>query len=495
MSKNLGYSFRVHHGERVGIGLERIGPVAWKVVELTAERGDGFLPQVFLRGAGISRDRLTWVAPCDETRLLQLSLPPLKGKELNHAIKGWVARQENTTTDEVAVSYLSLGVAKDQGGETRQDVVTLAMSEKDRQDQLAQAQTCDLHPGRMLPGYMVLDQFLRLVQPDGERLEGWTLVCLGEQENFLTIANSRSVLLHRGLPLDHSAGQEREQFFARLATEIERSRFFVRQGSQSADIQKVLVCGDPEQASLLVATLNADGSVPAVHWEAEKHFSQGEGTPDARYLVVMAAAALSLERPVFNLVSPARRGALGRQARRRYLVAAGTVAAGVVPLLVAGSMVTSRIQTGYLEKAQASLETAKTEAMAAAEVYKAHRLLTAKEACLEWKSDARADLEGMLLELAAATPDPVLFRDLRLWEAVDGDIRMQLVGEAVGTSAGQAQQFHLEFQDNLRRGDFLKGFLEPKILEIRAVTQRGETTPKTMFTLDLTLARKKGEDG
>ncbi|MFH2052606.1 MAG: hypothetical protein ABIK96_09100 [bacterium] len=495
MSKNRGFSFRVHHRERVGIGLERTGPAAWKVVELTADRGDGFLPQGFLRGAGISRDRLTWVAPCDETRLLQLSLPPLKGKELNHAIKGWVARQENTTIEDVAVSYLSLGVARDQGGESRQEVVTLAMSVKDRQGHLTQAQAWDLHPGRMLPGYMVLDQFLRLVQPEGEKLEGWTLVYLGEQENFLTIANARSVLLHRGLPLDHSGGQDREQFFARLATEIERSRFFVRQGSQSADIQKVLVCGDPEQATLLTATLNAEGSVPAVHWEAEKHFSQGEDSPDTRHLVALAAAALSLEKPVFNLVSPARRGLLGRQGRRRALVAAGTLAAGVVPLLVVGSMVTSRIQAGYLEKAQARLETAKAEASAAAEVYKAHRLLTAKEACLEWKSRARTDLEGMLLELAAATPGPVLFRDLRVWEAVDGDIRMQLVGEAAGASAGQAQQSYLEFQDNLRRGDFLKGFQEPKVLEIRAMTQRGETTPKTMFTLELTLARKKGEAG
>ena len=494
MNKVQGFSIRVHKDTRIGVGLSRTGPRSWQVEELAAAGADAALPAGFLRGMNRYPANITWVAPDESVRSLLVSLPLLKGKELDRAIGGWVSRQEGKPIEDLALSWRPLGPSREKGAEARQDVYTLVMAMADRDEQSALAAALQVKPARILPGFVLLDQLFRLAGPEASDLKGWALVYLGDDENFLTISTRESMLLTRALPQDHSEGREMPQFLQRLATEIERSRFFVRQGSQSPDVQRVIVCGDPAQAGPLAALLNEQGAIGAVHWTAEDLFSwQGEPA-DPEYLIPLAGAALSLEKPEFNLLPMPRRSLLGTVGRRRVLVGTGALAAALVPLLVIGSVVTARIQAGYLEDAHHRLDQAQADARKAAEVYKTHRLLTAKEACLDWLARDRVDLESLLVKLSAITPDPVMFHDLRIWEGQDGLVRLHIEGDSRGKSAESAQSGYLDFQAALSGVEFLEKFREPRVLEIKTVTNKGESTPRTMFSLDLEIAPTDGGD-
>lgn len=493
MSKILGFAVRVSKAGQVGVCLSRAGDALWQVEDLNVGSAETGLPDGCTRTMARHSGLTTWVLPDDQVRSLLITLPPLKGKELARAVVGWVARMENKPPAELALAWRPLGQVRDVGGELRQDVCCSVMGQADLQAQIAMAAGMQVQPGRMLPAYGILDQFYRLAGPQAKELSGWALVYLGKEENFLTIASTESLLLNRMLPFDHN-GDGQDQYLARLATEIERSRFFVRQGVKNPDMQKVIVCGDPELAGRLVALLGAEGTIPAVHWAAEEHFTVQGGKADPGLLIPLAAAALSLEKPAYSLLPTPKASLLGPAGRRRALVGAAAAAVGLVPLLVVGSLLTARIQGGYLQKAQQRLTTAQDQARQAADVYKAHRLLTARRACLDWLQEGRPDLQGMLLQLAALTPGPITFDDLRIWEGEDGNVRIHLSGDSGGESAAAAQRTFLDFQAALSGSAFLQGFREPRVLELKTVTNQGKTDPQTLFSLDLELAPRTAEE-
>lgn len=494
MSTVLGYGIRVDRSGRTGACVERAGKTQWTVREATSVGAEDEFPSTCVRTMAKHPGQTTWIVPDDLVKSLLIALPPLKGKELARAVTGWVARMESKQPADLALAWRAIGAPRDAGGERRQDVCCLAAGQQDLQEQIASAAALQMQPGRMLPGFAVLDQFYRLAGPQRDELAGWALVYLGPQENVLTIASSECLLLTRMLPFDHT-GQGTEQYLARLSTEIERSRFFVRQGAKSPETQKVIVCGQPALAARLVALLTAEGSVPAVHWQAEDHFRRDGTAVDPGLLLPLAAAALSLEKPAYNLLPAPRTSLLGPTVRRRALVGIGAAAVAAVPLLVVGSLVTARIQSAYLQKARQRLEVAQGEARQAAEVYRAHRLLTARQACLTWLRQERPDLQGMLLQLAALAPAPITFDDLRIWEGEDGNVRVHLSGDSGGDSSAAAQRAFLEFQQALTTSTFLRGFREPRVLELKTVNEAGREAPQTLFSMDLELAPRTVQEG
>ena len=493
-AKGKGYSLRIHRDLRVGVGVRKTGPRTWLVEYLTAAAADEPFPGDFRQQAAGGSVPLTMVAPDETARAVMISLPLLKGKELKQGVLGTVARQEKCAPGDLVVSWRVLGRHRDPAGEIQQDLVALVMSLSDRGELLQQATGLGLEPSRLLPGYAVLDEMFRLVGPAVPDGGAWALVYLGGDENFLNISSPESLLLTRSLPVNLDDSQDQDAFLERLATEIERSRFFIRQGAHSPDIRQVVVCGDPALAGPLAEHLNAEqGGQTAVHWTAEHLFSHQGDPVSTAYLLPALGAALSLEQTDLNLLDRGRRSLLGRKASRRLMLAGTAAAVGLVPMVLAGSVLTARIQENYLVKARQSLEEARVRAAEAAEIYKASRLLDHQQLCLDWKENQRLDVQSLLTQLAAAAPDPVVFRSVRVYAAEEGGYRLRITGDSLGDNAGQAQARYLRFQKALSGLEALEGFEEPRIMEIETARRGSAMTPLTHFTLDLEIAPRAQE--
>ncbi len=493
MSKTRGFSVRIQQETRVGIGLTRTGKASWLVDDLTVAAAAESLPAEFCRQVSEGKGGLTWVVPDDQVRAVLLTLPPLKGKELKRGVLGMAARQEKCKPEELVLSWRSLGSHNEPGAEPGQDLVSLVMSQEDRRDHLESAELMGIRPSCILPGYSILDQMFRLAGPPVPEGGAWTMVYLGGDENFLNISSSESLLLTRSLPVNLTEGQDEKEYFERLATEIDRSRFFIRQGTHNPEIQQIVVCGDPALAEPLVDHLNENGAITAVHWAAEHLFSHHGDLVQTEYLIPLLAAALAMEKPLFNLSAGGRRKLLGARGQRRLILAGTAAAVGFVPMVLVGSLLTARIQETYLTRAKERLEVAKVEALDAAEIYKASRLLDNQELCLNWMEHQRLDVQELLSQLAGVTPDNVVFQNLRVWEGDEGKIKLQITGDSKGKSAEAAQASYLDFQKSLAGLKALEGFEEPRVLEIESIRKEGKVTPQTRFTLDLEIAPRAQE--
>ncbi len=494
MGKAMGYGLSIQEETRVGIGFTRTGKSSWLMADMTTAGAADPLPREFVGNVEQGGGNLTLVVPNELVRTVLLSLPPLKGKELKRGVLGMVARQEKCSPEELVVSWRVLGEHREPGGQPALDIMTLVMRSEDRDQMLAEAKALGVAPSCMLPGYMILDDMFRLAGPPVPGDGAWTLVYLGQGENFLNISSAESLLLTRSLPVNLEAEQDQEAFLGRLATEIERSRFFIRQGSHSPEIKQIVVCGDPALAQPLVNHLNGeDGGLTAIHWAAEHLFSN-QGEPIATPLLIPAlGAALALESPAQNILGTGRRRWLSAKARRRLMLAGTAAAMGMVPMVLSGSLLTRKIQENYLVQARQRLEAARVEAQQAAEVYKASRLLDNQQLCLDWKWKYRLDAQTLLDRLAAAAPDQVVFKSLRIFEGEQDGYKLQIIGDSRGPNAETAQAFYLDFQKSLSDLNDLAGFQEPRLMEIETIRHDGEATPLTHFTLDLEIAPRAEE--
>ncbi|PJA76841.1 hypothetical protein CO151_01500 [bacterium CG_4_9_14_3_um_filter_65_15] len=494
MSKEQGYCLRIQRDIRIGIGLVRTGTSSWILDDVTTAAASDPLPGWFQQNVSAGGNHLTWMVPDEDVRAVMLSLPLLKGQELQRGVLGTVARQEKRSPEDLVVSWRVLGERKEPGGETAQDLVSLVMHRGSRDENLELAKGLDVSPSCMLPSYAVLDEMFRLAGPPVPDSGAWALVYLGRDENFLNISSAASLLLTRALPVNLGDDQDQQGFLARLGTEIDRSRFFIRQGANSPEIQQVVVCGDPDLANPLVDHLNSqDSGLIAVHWAAEHLFSHNGQPVATEFLLPALGAALALESPAHNLLEVRRRRLLGSKARRRIMLAGTAAAVGLVPMVLAGSVLTARINENYLTKAKLRLEEARTEAQQAAEVYKTSRLLDNQELCLDWKDHERLDVHVLLSQLAKAAPEDVVFRNVRILDGEQGGFKLQIVGDSRGKNAETAQASYLEFQGALNHLQALEGFTEPRILEIGSVRKGSAVTPLTRFSLDLEIAPRAPE--
>lgn len=480
----LGYSLRYMEETMVAMGVSPMEPGRWRIENLEQNQAAAGPSSTLVKEMVKNSPRVTMLVPGTDVRTSLITLPKLKKKEMGRAVAGWVAREESAPQGEFRVSW------RERRDETRgenkdtKDLFLLYTSNKDVNRQLALAENWGGKPQRMLPDFMILDGMFRRHHPLAKDLSAWNVVFIGKTDHFLCVSTPASLLLTRPLPADLSEGADAGEYLERLATEVDRSIFFARQTEFNPDVQRIVVCGDPELAQGLVAHLKEVTSVPAEFWDVAQSFEMESGHLDSQLILPAMTAALALHGNPFNLLPKQPRNILGPVARSRLVLAASTAAVALVPMLVAGGLVTSSVQDRYLHRARQELVESSIRAEKAADVYKAQRVLVAKEEHIAAFSNNDTDYAGVLLHLANLTPHQIIYQDLRLKETKDGQLVLYLSGESKADTVAEAQQSFLLFQQALRGSKMLVAAGEPRKLIINTQNIKGVSVKKVEFSME-----------
>lgn len=495
MNKSTGFSIRVDQQEQTLAAVGRADNGIWPVRELISARDGSIPPQELTQAMARNRDKVLWMMPNDLAKSAVIPLPQLKGKEMTRAVRGWVAREEQGVADDYSITWRVLPKTEDTDSELKQKVFVLYGEEAEVQDQIATPLAQTIMPGRMLPGFMVLDEFHRMTRGQEHESGSWNLVFLGTNEKFLLISSPHSPLLTRGLPFDLSEGAESDQYVQQLATEIDRSGFYVRQGDHSGGIVKTIVAGDPVLAAKLVDQLEIRSEVPAETWDTSKYFDWGHREIPCDAMIPLMAAAMSLDKSANNMLPDIKRSLVSPKARRKMLVAAGSVGLALLPVLVVGSAITAKVQEGYLKNARGRLDIARMEAGEAAEIYKRHRLLLSRQNYIQSFHEERPDLEAILSHLGAMAPSEVQFRDLRVTEDDLGQTKLTLTGWSEAPTSRRAHEAFLDFQEALDDSPLLESYMEPLRLAFDTNSATGLDRPQTVFQMKYMLVSKQNPEG
>jgi hypothetical protein len=489
MNKHLGYGAHRTLEDHLVVGVAPAGEHAWRLAARHRVGTGEDWPADVLRDLGRAQGRCGWLMPEEDVTCTQTPLPRLKQAEMVRAVTGWVARQEGGTPDDWTVSWRAFDSPT--GKADSQQVAMVYAHGEDVEGQLAAAGRLGMSPGLLLPPSLILDQFFRAASPESASLDVWNLVFVGGRTNVLCVANGDGLLLTRPLPSDLAGGGDRREYLERLTTEVDRSIFFARQTAGSPQVDGVFVCGEPQLAEELVASLRESTSVSCQAWPITDVIDCGDHVPDSDEQILLMAAALATRTVDFNLAPAWRRGWPNETLRRRLVIGAATAAAAIIPILIVGGLVTSRVQRHYLAESQERLEEATERAVAAADVYNRQRLLQAREVYLEQHTRSRLDLENLLLRLAQATPPEVLFRDLQLVDRDDGMV-LNLSGESVAPTLGEAQRGFMTFQGAIQDLDGLHPIGEPRHLQVAEVDENGRIRQTVVFNLECRLTLPVG---
>jgi hypothetical protein len=483
MSNGIGYGLSRRGDEQRIVAVETAGSHGWRLAASHERAGDRAWPADLMRDLGRAGKRTAWILPEEDITCSQTAMPRLKSGELVRAIHGWVARQEGGAPEDWTVSWRTFSL---QGARSEvQQVAMVYGHTADIDGHAAAAAGMGAEPGLMLPPSLVLDQFFRAAVPETASLNVWNIVFVGGRTNVLCVASQDGLLLTRPLPGNLSGG-DRDEYVERLATEVDRSVFFARQTAGSPQVDAIFVLGDPQLASALQTKLNATGSVPCRHWLLDAAVAGVGPDVDADAQLLIMAAALATTSPQHNLAPGARGGWLSEKARRRLLVAGGALAAGVVPLLIVGGLVTGRVQDSYLEQARNDLARATVRAERAAGVYERQRLLLAREEHLNRRAASPSALEAVLHDLAAAAPGAIRFRELQLLRRDDGLV-LQLTGASRAGEVADAQAAFMAFQDAVAGLPTVRPLGEPRQLQIGEVDDKGSIEQAVVFTMECKL--------
>jgi hypothetical protein len=486
MSKPLtGYGIRVDERENTLAATTPVEPGLWQVDELIMAKGGTLVPPSLLATMAKNGEGTTWLMPNDLAEPSLLKLPALKGKELQRAVEGTIARQEKADIEQFFLSWEALDPADGKQGGAGSQVFVLHARQEDIDAQMEHHLATSVVPGRLLPGFMILDQFFRFTRCDPLEDSAWTLVFLGQHENFLVMGNKDSVILTRPLPFDLNETEHDDQYIARLATEVERSGFFIQQGELGKGMDRILVAGDPDLVKRLVEALNERSGVPAESWDISRSFQWSEGeVPSSAYMPLMAAA-LSRRPSQYSLLPGTRRILFGPKTRRRAMVAACALGTALLPVLIIGSTVTAKIQESYLERARARLDIATVEAAEAAEIYRQQRLLQTQEEYLDRFHVQRPDLQEILMQVGAMAPQEILLRNLKISTDDMGKTRLTLVGESQAPTSSKAHAAFIKFQEALDQAPFLEKYTEPLQLEISGDNLSEQEDPPHQFQVEV----------
>lgn len=479
MSKNTTFGLHTQGEYFTAVGVSPDGEGKWTVSAL--ETGAVLTgPSANLRAIlGTKGTGLGLVTPGKEIQNALTPMPRLKKKELNLAVRGWVGREESTRPEEWRVAWKERKKADKE--DERTDVFILYGREEDLTASQTRASQWGGQPTRMLPDYMILDQMYRQHGPKDADLQGWNLVFVTSDVQFLCVATGEGLVLTRELPADLSQGTDLEEHIGRLATEVDRSLFFARQTEYNPRIDRILVCGEDRLATALVAKLAEDTSVPVAHWDIAALFDTE--LAGSAYLPAMAAV-LATSRLPFNLLADAPRNWLPQVVRRRLALAAVTAAWTLVPLLTVGGLVTAKIQDHYLKGAEERLQEALRHAEDAKEIYRAEKLLEDREKHIHAANEGRRDYAGVLLHLAALTPDRIVYKDLQLRDGPSGEPLLRLTGESMSDLVADAQTAFIDFQRALNQSDVLNLLGEPTRLVVTADRESGDLYQKVEFSME-----------
>ncbi len=439
---------------------------------------------------------LTWLLADGESGMSHLKMPKLRPKALKLAFSGGLAREHGGKPDDWYFDWQALSEQSDRDSKGNPSYVLHHAARKVVDEKLGTAQGWGVNIERVLPAHLALDLFYRAYGPEHDENSVWNLVFVGKNQRFLCVATRDAQLVIRNLPANLSTDDDGQEYLSRLVTEIERSAFFARQTEYSPEVQKIIVCGDPGVAIPLTAALSESSGVPAVHWSIQDMFDWGLNEQNADDLMVLAGAVLALNKSPFNLMPGRSVFHFSRSLRRQLVVGAAACAAAAVPLLLVGGIVTSRIQSAYLERAQLQLTDAQERASRAEVVYNAQNLLLARENHIRQFARTRPDFEEGLLRLAALTPGEVTFKDLQIREQNSGYFRLRLEGESRADSGEKAQGAFLTFLDALDGCGFLTRLGDPRVMQIIPGDEKATTTRKaTVFHLELVWHGGEKEEG
>jgi hypothetical protein len=484
LSKHTGYCLRRDEHGLVSVAVTAKAG-GWEIADLSRTAADG-KPSRSLRDAmGKATTPVTWLLPDEEAGVSHVSLPRLRPKALRQALTGGLARDEGGRPEDWCVSWKAQAGKQGRDSGERTPYVMYHASRQIVDKNLLLAGKWGLDLRRMLPGHLALDLFYRAHGPGRDEHKVWNLVFVGQEQHFLFVATRDAQLMIRNLPADLSGGEDAAEYLKRLATEIERSVFFARQTENSPEVEKIIVCGDPSLAAPLVNAIGESSPIPTVHWAIEDMFEWGDHECHIDDLLTVAGAVLALEKVPFNLVAERGLLQLGPAAKRRILVAGAACAAATVPMLIVGSLVTTRIQGTYLDRAGQRLVAAQVRADQAEQAYDAQRVLLAREDHIRRFAQKRPDFESVLLRLAALTPGEIVFTDLQVRERYDGRFRVQIFGESRGRSGEVAQGAFLQFLTALDACDFLTRKGEPRVMQIRPGLDKMSFDKVTVFQLEL----------
>jgi hypothetical protein len=455
------------------------------VNNLSHAAADGPLAKDLLSAAAKSGSPVTWLLPDSDVGMSHLNMPKLRAKPLERAFVGGLARDEGGRPEDWCVAWKQLTQPSGRGAQTSFPHILYHASRAVVNRDLAVARGWGVDVQRMLPGHLALDLFYRAYGPDYGQHAVWNLVFVGQEQHFLCVATSDAQLIIRNLPANLSGDEDVQEYLQRLATEIERSVFFARQTVTSPEVEKIIVCGDPKLAAPLVDVLGESSSIPAIHWPIEEMFHWGSNEQNTDDLVTLAGAVLSLQKTPFNLLPDRSQFHISRGARRKMLIAATTCATAVVPVMLVGGLLTTRIQGTYLERAQARLAEAQTRAGQAEQAYAAQRVLLSREDQIRHFARSRPDFESVLLRLAELTPTEITFKDLQVREQEVGQFRISLHGESRAATGARAQTAFLEFLVALDGSRFLQRQGEPQVMQIKPSLNKTDADKTTVFQVDL----------
>jgi len=474
------------------LALERTGADAWRLTERDRVPAEVVASKRLIRGLPKSLRKGAGVLPGGVVKTAVTRLPRFRGKELRAAVLGWAAREEGVPVEELAVTWRVLDAA---GKEQETVEVFLAYARQaDVDEAMGSFARVGLTPELLLPDFMVLDRFLRTMQPELEQLSAWAVVHLDQHDSFIGITMNGCPLLHRALPRDLSGGDEPQAYVGRLLTEIHRSLSFARQTEQSPQIGAIYVGGDPALTGLLAAELREAQTVPVTEWSLDAWVDAGDEALPPRAVVATAAAILASfrERP-YNLLPQPGSLALAPRTRRRLALGAAAAVAAALPLLTAGALVAEHLNARRVETAQRLLERYRPAIEAAVEADRRYRLSLAREEVIASHTPA-VDLEQVLLDVARRTPPQITFATMNLVPSGEGMV-LQLVGESSDASHGVAQQAFLDFVAALDGSGRLSRTERPGRLVIDEVVGDNQARKRVDFSLEYRVNDRRREDG
>ncbi len=484
LNKKMGYSIRYQGDQMIAVGVSRLEKARWRIENLEQNSAEAGPSDSLAKAIIKSKNTFTMMAEGEEVNSALISLPKLKKKQMKLAVNGWVAREESTPADQWSVVWNERQRTEETTEENKAQVFLLYATKKFIATEMARPKSWEGVPSRLMPDFLVLEAMYRNYGPGREDLEGWNIVFVSKDDHFLCVSTPSGLIMNRPLPADLSDGADDEEYYGRLATEVDRSIFFARQTEYNPNVQRIIVCGEPTLAQGLVAQLKEETSVPAVYWNISEMF-ENDGQPLAVNVMLPAMAAIMARRKCrCNLLPDQPKILIGPIFQKRIILAAVTAAAVIIPLLAVGGYITSNIQDRYLERAHQNLSQAQVRAEKAAEVYVAQRVLQAKEEHISTVGENDQDYAQVLLHLAALTPGEIVFKDLRLKQTSQGQLVLMLTGESIAKTVEVAQQSFLNFQTSLNESPLLLPTGEPRKLQIAAEKNQGVEVKKVEFIME-----------
>ncbi|MCP4549882.1 MAG: hypothetical protein GY835_25785 [bacterium] len=438
--------------------------------------------------------RTTLLMASDKASLNQMRLPNLKVKERTNAILGMMRKQRGQNDRNWYIDFCEvIHPDGDVQSDPRKVFTILSTEEEFLNNQLLHLAGSGLRPTRAIPKPLALEALMRKHHPELLEAKGaWNLVYLGESENFLIIGDRSGPILIRSLSEDLSDGADPDEYLQRLATEVERSNFFARQGEVSTEVTSIIVTGEPGLADSMLTLLDKSENFELIRWLPEERFSYDGAAASWRQVTMLAGAVMQYESYNLNLIPVRREDTVAWKLRHYSLLGTATATLWLLPLILAGSWLTGDIQDRIATQQSVQLSHSREQARASAYNYLGNLNLLTRNDFLTELGPGRGNLAGFLRDLSQRTPDSVRLTNLVVERTVRG-YTVTIDGDCRTGSSRDAQNQFLKLKEALRNSPLLCKDDEPIFLEITG--EEKVSTKQSIVTFKLAYSISKELSG